>query len=456
MAGISFELKRVLTRRTLSAIFKSFSYSTALGAGPYVISITAIFLSYFLALPYVSEKTILIQFQSLITHMIAYSLIISGFSQLVITRFLADRHFEEKMHLLMPNLFGVILINMFFGFVFSFAAGCFIFKDLGFLFIFALSTCFILLCGIWILNIVLTAFKSYKYILFIFVISFASFVLIVFFIAKYGLTALLFAFSIALFLIFSGLLIYYIKSFPSKDFLRKDFLNRKQIYISLIFSGFFYNLGVWADKFVFWFHPDTSIELMGPIRFSPVYDVPIFLAYLAIAPGIGTMFLKIEGEFASKYEKYYTAVREGATLPKIYEYGNQMIDAARGVLFDTFRIQGITFILILLLEEHIFNLFNLSLLYIPLFHVLMVGTFLQLIFITILSLLNYFDRRKEALLATFFFALSNIILSYASIKLGPSFYGYGFVFSLALSNFIGLVSLRRFLNEIHYRTFMLI
>lgn len=42
MAGISFELRKLLAKRSFSSIVASFFYSTALAAGPWVISILAI------------------------------------------------------------------------------------------------------------------------------------------------------------------------------------------------------------------------------------------------------------------------------------------------------------------------------------------------------------------------------------------------------------------------------
>lgn len=455
MAGIGFELRRILLKKTLSSIFLGFSYATALIAGPYIITIISIFISYFIALPLVSEKTTVIKFQALITYMIAFTLILTGFSQLVIARFLADRHFEGQQSILMPNLIGVLLINMFLGMIFSLTTSFLFFKNLDILFKILLSSCVSLLCGIWILNIVLNSFKNYRFILTIFFMSFIICIFTIPFTAKYGLCGLLTSFSISLFLIFFSFLIYFIKTFPSKDILKGDFLDRKKIFVSLIFSGFFYNFGVWIDKFIFWFHPLTGIDIFKPLNISFVYDIPIFLAYLAIAPGMGAMFFKIEGDFALHYEKYYNAVREGAILSQIYEYGNKMIDSARSVIFDTFRIQGITFVLILLFEEPLFKTLNISLYYIPLFHVLMIGTFLQLMFVTFLTLLNYFDRRFEIFLSTLSFVLLNGILTLISIKIGPSFYGYGFTLSLAVSNFICVIALRRFLSELHYQTFML-
>jgi Predicted membrane protein len=243
------------------------------------------------------------------------------------------------------------------------------------------------------------------------------------------------------------LLGYFIKTHYSDKIISFDFFDRHKIYISLIFSGFFYNLGIWIDKFIFWFYPDTSIQILGPIRASIVYDIPMFLAYIAIAPGMAVFFLKLETEFADYYDRYYRAVREGATLNKIYQFGDDMILSARSVIFDTLRIQGIAFLFFLIFDTLLFKIFKLSLLYIPLFHVLMVGTYLQLIFMTLLAILNYFDRRREVLYLSILFAVSNAVFTYASILLGPYFYGYGYVFSLFISDLLAIILLRRFLDE---------
>ncbi|MGC9121108.1 MAG: exopolysaccharide Pel transporter PelG [Sulfurihydrogenibium sp.] len=42
-----------------------------------------------------------------------------------------------------------------------------------------------------------------------------------------------------------------------------------------------------------------------------------------------------------------------------------------------------------------------------------------------------------------------------TVFLGPYYYGYGLVFSLLVSILVSIILLRRFLDEIHYNTFML-
>jgi len=456
MAGISFELRKVLRERTLGSIVKAYGYSAVLSAGPYLISILTLIISFYVLRPIVSSDKIVIQFGVIVTYLTAFSLILTGFSQLMITRFLADRIFEKKYEVVLPNLIGNMLLNMTLAFIISLIFSVIFFKEQGTVFIILYVLVFTIMCGLWIVNVVLTGFKSYKFIVFSFAAAYITFFLLALYMARYDLAGLMFSFFIGQTVLFFLLLGYFIKTHYSDKIISFDFFNRHKIYISLIFSGFFYNLGIWIDKFIFWFYPDTSIQILGPVRASIVYDIPMFLAYIAIAPGMSVFFLKLETEFADYYDRYYRAVREGATLNKIYQFGDDMILSARSVIFDTLRIQGIAFVFFLIFDTLLFKIFKLSLLYIPLFHVLMVGTYLQLIFMTLLAILNYFDRRREVLYLSIFFAVSNAVFTYASIILGPYFYGYGYVFSLFISDLLAIILLRRFLDEIHYQTFMLI
>lgn len=456
MAGISFELRKVLRERTLGSIAKAFGYSAILSAGPYLISIITLISSYYLLSPIVDDRKIIIQFQVIVTYLVAFSLILTGFSQLMITRFIADRIFERRYNLVLPNLLGNMILNMGVGFILSLLFSIFSFKDQDSLFIILFSFNFTLFCGIWIVNIVLSSLKSYKFIVLSFAVGYLTFLILSLLLVKFGLNGVMFSFFLGQSILFLMLVSYMIKNHDSDNLLRFDFFDKSQIYISLIFSGFFYNLGVWVDKFVFWFTPFTSIEVLGPIRSSLVYDIPMFLAYISIAPGMAIFFLKLEVEFAEYYDRYYRSVREGATLPKIYEYGDEMILSARNVILDTMRIQGIAFVIFLLFDKFLLSLFKISLLYIPLLHILMLGTYLQLVFMSILALLNYFDRKMESMVSSLIFAVSNFIFSLITIYLGPYYYGYGFVFSLLVSNIVAIILLRRFLNEVHYRTFMFV
>ena len=94
-------------------------------------------------------------------------------------------------------------------------------------------------------------------------------------------------------------------------------------------------------------------------------------------------------------------------------------------------------------------------LFLPLFYIDLIGTQIQLGFMSILAFLFYIDRRKEAMILSILFFVGNVLLTFVSIELGPYFFGYGFSVSLLIVFIGSLFYLRKVLKRLNYETFML-
>ncbi len=454
MAGIGFELEKILRKKRLFSIVKAYSYSAAISSGPWLISIVSILISGYIAKGMLKDAEVVGQFQVSVTYLIALSLIFTGFFQLAFTRYVADRIFEKKQEKTLPNLMGVIFINMSVGFLLILPFSLSFVDEAGPLFSLVYAFTFSLFCGVWMANIVLSGLKNYKFIIYSFLFSYLLILALIYFFAKYGLTAMLSSFLVGHILLFFLLVGLILKKYPSDVMVEFDFLKSK-MFLSLVFTGFLFNAGVWADKFIFWFNGQTGSKVLGWMRDSAIYDLPIFMAYLAIAPGMAVFLLRVETSFAKMYDIYYSAVREGATLEHIYKAGNDMIESARDALTEILRVQSIITILLIIFSEQIFKALELPLLYIPLFHIDLVSTQLQLFFMSLLAILFYLDRRRAVLLLSGLLLLLNTLLSALSIYLGPYYYGYGFAVSLLIVSVWGMYLLNRDFKRLHYETFML-
>ncbi len=452
MAGIAFEIRKILKKKSLIGLSYALTYGISLSAGPIIISIFSILFSGLVAREFIDEITVR-QYQIVVTYIIALSLIISSPLQLILTRYIADRYFKGETEKILSNFSGALVLSLSLGFLTGLLLSITTMGELPTTFKIAFTFSLSLCSGFWLINILLTAFKDYKLILLSFTAGFGTIVLITPFFSNMGIGGLLTAFFTGVAITFTLLTGYLFKVYPTRKLFDLDFL--KSGYKILIPVSFFYNTGVWIDKFIFWFSPETGSTVLGPFKSSIVYDIPMFLAYLAITPGMGYFFLKLEGEFAIYYSRYYEAIIKNETLERIYELGYDMIASARSIIQETIRVQAIVIIVLLLFEKAIFRVFHISLVYIPLFNVLLLGTSLQLLVMAVLSLIYYFDLKVEALTVTFTVAVLNAVLTYISIKLGPYFYGYGFFSALLISLLLGILLLRRVLYEIHYRTFML-
>ena len=94
MAGIAFELQKLLKDRSFSSLMISFAYATSLSAGPWIVSILSIIMAGMLAQKSTHNNEIVRQYQVVITYITAFSLIVSSPLQLLFTRYVSDRLFE--------------------------------------------------------------------------------------------------------------------------------------------------------------------------------------------------------------------------------------------------------------------------------------------------------------------------------------------------------------------------
>lgn len=453
MAGIGFELRKVLRKDTLLSYIEAYGLAAVVGSGPWVLSILALLLIGLISVGRIFPVVLVIQFLVMVTYMMAASLILSGFFQLMLTRFISDLLYQKRDEDIVPNLLGCLLVM-------SAASG---FVGLFFMSLAALPLAveITLICGLvvlsnlWIIIVFLSGMKQYYKIVFTLFAGYALMVLASVLTPTYGLLGLLQIFVISQALIAFVLLIHILRDYKLNRLISFEFLSPKKAFYSLAFCGLFYNVGVWADKFVFWFYPEVSFEVISIFRASYIYDFPIFIAYLAIIPGMAVFVLHMETDFSDSNAKFYKAVSEGSSLREIYFLKDKMVMDARNSLYQIFKIQGLTLALLLLWSKDILQLLSIDLAYLHLLYIDLVGVSLQVLVMAILNVLFYLDKRYLSLLLISFMMLTNLIFSIFSVYLGAQFYGYGFAFSMLLTTLLGIALLNRKFEVLEYETFML-
>ncbi len=455
MAGIGFALRKLMRHNDYLGIVRAYSYAGIIGAGPWVVSILGVIFLGFLSANHVFPPRLISEFQTSVTYLIASSLIFSGVWQLAFTRYVADRIFDREHDRVLPNVNGLLVVAMACAFALAALAALFLFANTGVVYRLLMTTLFSLLTGIWVVAVMLTGLKHYRAIVISFAVAYGVMLGIGLLMRPYGLIGLLVAFLLGQCLLFAGLLGAVTRDYPSPNLLAFDFLKRGRMYPSLLACGFLYNAAIWADKFVFWFTPDTSQPVIGPLRASAIYDLPIFLAYLAIIPGMAVFLMRVETDFVEYYDRFYEGVREGASLSYIRNMRNGMVTSAKTGIFDIIKLQSLTTILAFVVGPSVLRALGISLLYVPLFKIDVVGASLQVALMGILNIFFYLDRRARVVALTAIFFGLNLGLSILSTDLGLYFYGYGFSVSLLVSVLVGLVWLDRDMEAVEYQTFML-
>ncbi|UXI04052.1 exopolysaccharide Pel transporter PelG [Photobacterium sp. TY1-4] len=454
MAGIGFELRKILEKNTLLSVLEAYGLAGLISSGPWVISILALLSIGLLSIGTIFPVEAIVQFLVIVTYLMAGSLIISGLFQLLLTRFISDLVYVNEDHRVVPNLLGSMLLTSVIAAVIGggllfWASGLAPAEKL------TIFTSLVLLCNQWLIIIFLSGMKEYYRILVTMVLSYGLMIVLSLTIPGLNLLGLLLIFCGCQGLVTFSFLFFVIRDFPAKQLVAFEFLNPNKVFYSLMACGLLYNIGVWLDKFVFWFREETSHIVIAPFRASYIYDLPIFVAYLAIIPGMAVFMLRMETDFAGACLKFYGAVRKGATLSSIYLLKNKMVLACQQSIYEIFKVQGMTLALLLLWAEEILVALKIDLAYLHLLYADLIGVSLQVLVMSILNVMYYLDKRYAALSLTALMACANYMLAQYSIDLGPTFYGYGFAITMLVTTIVGMIMLNRQFNELEYQTFML-
>jgi len=453
MAGIGFELRKILKKNTLFSYLEAYGLAAIIGSGPWALSILALLLIGIISIGRIFPTDLIIQFLVMVTYLMAASLILSGFFQLMLTRFISDLIFQQASEDIVPNLVGCMLVIS--SIAYALGLGVSYVTDLPNSIEITMISGLVILNNLWIIIVFLSGMKAYYKILLTLAAGYAIMVGASLLMPTNGLLGLLQIFVGSQALITFMLLIFVFREFKFRRLISFDFMDSKRAFYSLAFCGLFYNLGVWVDKFVFWFHPDVSFNVISIFRASYIYDLPIFIAYLAIIPGMAVFLLHMETDFAESNGKFYDAVRTGASLDEIFMYKDKMVMDARNSLYQIFKVQGITLALLLLWSDQILAFLGIDQAYLHLLYVDLVGVSLQVLLMALLNVLFYLDKRYISLFLISLMMVLNFGLSWLSIQLGPQFYGYGFAIAMLVSTLVGIAFLNRKFAKLEYETFML-
>ncbi len=456
MAGIGFELRKLLRKQTYTGLLQAYAYAGIISSGPWVLSIIGILLIGVFSLGAIDSNASITQFQVTVTYLFLISLILTGLVQLSFTRYVADQLFLENNDAIMPNFNGLLLLSMSLSLLLALPAAAFLFPEQSALYRLLFAIGLTVMSAIWITTVFLTGMKHYHAIVLIYFLGYATTIGLALALRHVsGLEGLLLGFVIGHVLLLMGMVWLVYRNYNSDRFIAFDIWKPGAMYRSLMASGFLFNLGAWIDKIMFWYHPDTGQAVIGPLRASVIYDIPIFLAYLSVIPGMAVFLVRIETDFVEYYVKFYDAVREGATLDYIERMRNQMVYYVRRGLFDIAKIQAIAVLVTLVLGEAILRFLGISTLYLPLLYIDVIGAALQVVMLGILNVLFYLDQRRAVLTLTGLLPIFNLVFTALSLQLGANWFGYGFAFAMLLTVLLGLWILGRKLDDLEYLTFML-
>ncbi|MBM3269630.1 MAG: exopolysaccharide Pel transporter PelG [Candidatus Sericytochromatia bacterium] len=221
----------------------------------------------------------------------------------------------------------------------------------------------------------------------------------------------------------------------------------------LFLAGLCYGIGLWADKFVFWAHPDTGVAVLGWLRMSPHYDNAVFLASLTIVPALGLFLMHMDTEFGDRYREIFATIGRHAPLSEIVAARERALACFHAGLGFVLRLQAPLALGIALFAAEIMSRLGISWLGLFAFRYSVVAMLLQLIHLVALIALIYFDFRKSALLLGGAFLVAQVAGAWLSIGFGPGLHGLGGLVANGLVAVLGIAVLEAKTGRLEYHVF---
>lgn len=452
MAGIGFELRRLLARDSYAGLVGAYGYAGLVSSGPWVLAIGGV-----LAIAAVargaSSPEQLNQFQVAVTWLMASSLLFTGPLQFVFGRYVADRIYEERREEVLPNLLGALAVT-------TLCAGSlaavvvFLAIPAPFASRVLMLASFVALCNSWVLVVLLAGAKAHRTVVGLYLAAWLTSLALAWALRARGLEGLLAGFAAGQAAAAFSMTGVAMHAFPGERQVRFDFLRPGATKPYLAATGGAFYAGIWADKLVFWLWPATSAPVLGPMRSSIFYDLPLFLAYLTTIPAMAVLFLRLEAGFADRCQGFFLSVQEGASLKRLEALRDEMAGTLRRDFLDIALVQALAFTAVLVYGPALLRLVGASPHYLQLLWIGAAGVSLQVPFLAALNVLFYLDERKDALLLALLFAAVNLALSALSVWLGPDWYGTGFAAAALVGCAGALPVVWRRLGRLERDTFM--
>jgi uncharacterized membrane protein len=458
MAGIGFRLRALSEQDNLLAPVASIGHSTMIAAGPWLFTVTALGLISALADGF-TPAPVVDGFRIVVIYSFAVSLVVTSPIVLVATRMAGDAIFTREFGRIQPLFFAGLLGAAAATSVVSLALYGALFS-LPPTTVIAASSCTTLVGMIWVALAFCGAVHDYKGITLAFLVGLGIAVGTTLAAVKLasGWDGMIWAFNAGLIVVLAGLTSRVLATFPDPTAdiadAMDDLLAGMLRHRALAVSGLVGALAIWIDKWVMWHAPERIVHELGLVH-MPLYDSAMFTAYLTVIPAMALFVTHVETTFLDCYRRYYSAIRNHATLLQIEGLGEEL---KRVVLTSLGRITGIQAALCLAVvmgAPAIVQATGLWFQQVGILRLGAVGALFQFLFFAATALLLFFDRpgRFLALQTTFLVLQSG--LAYLTLELGQPYYGYGHLAACVICAALALAVLERTMEDLTYITFVL-
>lgn len=451
MAGIGFRLKRLIAEETYGGWLRAHLYGAVVSSGPWLLSVCTLAALAFLSRDVVPSRDHAL-FRSIAVYTYTATLVTTGGLQMIVTRHLADALYLGRVGVVMTSFRWSLAVTALVHLVIA-AAFYALAPDLTLgvrLFGVAL---FVVVACTWVVMVFVGAAQDYASVGLAFLVGNA-----VSLAAALGLGAVTgLAGYVGGFVLGQAAVLFLLEARIEREFGVADRPETSGLaaaavrYRLLALGGFLYNAAISVDRIVFWCSSEGV--RVGTWFYGSLYDTPIFLAYLSVVPSLAIFLVSVETEFYDRYRRYYGVVTRHGTLGQVLEAKRAMSDALGESLRRLLMVQAPVTLTLMALAREVAAVMGLEPIQVGIFRVALVGAVLHILTLFGTIILLYFDHRRAAVEVSAVFFAGNLVLTVASLLLGPRFYGQGYLLAALAACAWTYVRVGQTFDDLEYLTF---
>jgi polysaccharide biosynthesis protein PelG len=452
MAGIGFVFRKLVRQDSLTGPLRAFAHATVAAAGPWLLTILTLSGIGWIAARRGSDPG-LERFRLVVAYNFAFSLVITAPIIMAATRYLADAIYRHELQLVSG------LLCTCFAFTYPLLALC-----AGLFYVYATplpeildlqaSINFLLLGGIWICTVFISALRDYRAVSAAFLAGGVCSVLLVGILPPKGDGGdLLLAFNIGGSVILAILLTAIFKEYPDMVRWPRGFSRYLLKHWQLMAGALAYQLGIWVDKWIMWCAPERLRTVDGFLTY-PGYENAMFYALLTAIPALAMFIISSETRFFEYYHRFYSGIRKHATLELIEQDHQALLNAMYIGAGPLLLIQSAISTVVILEAPWLFEVLGLKFLELGIFRIGVLAALFLTLTLILTIYLTYFDCVRELLLVQLCLGVCNVVFSWLTLKLGFAYYGYGFFLACVVTFLLAAHLTYRYLQDLPYHTFV--
>ncbi len=454
MAGIGFELKKLFVGSGVIRKMRAYAYAAIVCSGTMILAVLLLLGVQAVARAFGVSETMRETLVVTMVYALFFSMLLTSVFQMFLSRYVADRMYQNQMEMILPSLIGASLVLMIPG---------------GVLYALAVSTAssltlsqkilnwmlFMELIPVWLLMSYITAAKDYKAILLRFLAGVVTALAggpLLCLCGMEPVTALMLALVVGYGVMLVGMLRMLLRYFPAGQGSLLGFIAWFSQTPDLCLTGFLTMAGAFLHIVLMWFSP-LGAPVTGIFRQASLFDSAAFYAYLVTLPTNVNFIISVEVNFYAAYRRYFSAITEGGTMPEIRIAREQMERSMWQEIGNLIVVQIFSMAVYMILMRYFLALVGFTADMMHMFRMMCIGYSLYCIGVSLIMLQLYFNDRRGAMLSALAFFVANGAGTLLSIRLGTLFYGAGMILGGLALYLVSFPRLARYVRRIDYNVY---